>query len=168
VSRRCDELGLSHKELVRRAGYKNIAKGLRRLEQLCGADFKGSAGLIAMLPSALDVPVDVVKQSVEETRRFLHESREAAWRAAFRPHAVILTERERPQPLFVAAVIGVEVLLRIDFDVTAAPDTFHDASVLRSHCVGSWTYRASVPQLHDRTADAPHSQKVQLATLDRE
>jgi hypothetical protein len=47
-----------------------------------------------------------------------------AWRAAFRPHAVVLTERERPQPLFVAALIGVDVLLRIDFDLTADPITF--------------------------------------------
>ena len=124
VSCCCDELGLSREELIRRCGYKNISKGLRRLEQLYAADFKGSAGLIAMLPAALDVPRDVIKQTVEDTRRFLHESREAAWRAAFRPHAIILTERERPQPLFIAALIGVEVLLRIEFDLTAGPATF--------------------------------------------
>ena len=39
-------------------------------------------------------------------------------------HAIILTERERPQPLFVAALIGVEALLRIEFDLTAGPATF--------------------------------------------
>jgi hypothetical protein len=47
---------------------------------------------------------------------YLLESAEAAWRAAFRPHAVIMTDRERPEPLFVAAIIGVNVLLRVDFD----------------------------------------------------
>jgi len=77
-----------------------------------------------MLPAALEVPVDVITQTVEGTQRFLRESREVAWRTAFRPHAIIVAERERPQPLFVAAVIGVEVLLRIDFDLTAAPETF--------------------------------------------
>ena len=77
-----------------------------------------------MLPAALEVPVDVVKKAVDETKRYLHESEEAAWRAAFRPHAVILSERERPQPIFVAAFIGVDVLLRIDFDLTAGPATF--------------------------------------------
>ena len=124
VSRRCDELGLSPKGLIRRCGYKNVSKGLRRLGQLRAGDFKGSAGLIGMLPAALEVPVDVVKNAVEETKRYLQESEEAAWRAAFRPHAVTLTERDIPQPIFVAAFIGVDVLLRIDFDLTAGPATF--------------------------------------------
>jgi hypothetical protein len=35
----------------------------------------------------------------------------------FQPHAVILTERSVPQPIFVAAIIGVERLLRVDFDL---------------------------------------------------
>ena len=38
------------------------------------------------------------------------------WRDNFRPHAVILTERTRPEPIFVAAIIGAERLLRVDFD----------------------------------------------------
>jgi hypothetical protein len=129
VRRRCMELGLSQPELTRCCGYKNISKGLRRLDQLYWGDFKSSAGLIAKLPAALDVPVDVIKKAVEETPRFLHESEEAAWRAAFTPHAVILAERERPQPLFVAALIGVDVLLRIDFDLTAEPATFQNQAL---------------------------------------
>ena len=77
-----------------------------------------------MLPAALEVPVDVIKRAVEESRKYLRESEEAAWRAAFRPHAIILTERQRPQPLFVAALIGVDVLLRLDFDLGSGPATF--------------------------------------------
>ena len=112
---------------MRRCGYENVSKGLRRLEQLYSGYFKSSSGLIAMLPAALDVPHDVIKQTVEDTQRHIRETQEAAWRAAFRPHAVVLTERERPQPLFVAALIGVDVLLRIDFDLTADPVTFQQA-----------------------------------------
>ena len=44
VRRRCMELGLSQPELTRRCGYKNISKGLRRLDQLYWGDFKSSAG----------------------------------------------------------------------------------------------------------------------------
>ena len=76
------------------------------------------------------MPVDVVKEAVEESQRYLHESAEAAWRAAFRPHAIIITERRRPEPLFVAAFIGVDVLLRVDFDLSAAPITFVTQSLL--------------------------------------
>jgi hypothetical protein len=124
VRGRCQELGLRPVELVRRCGYKNVSKGLRRLEQLRAGNFKSSFGLVVTLPAALEVPVEVVKDTVEKTERYLHDSAEAAWRAAFRPHAIIVTERSRPEPLFVAAFIGVDVLLRIDFDLTAAPVTF--------------------------------------------
>ena len=39
-----------------------------------------------------------------------------AWREAFRPHAIIVTERVIPEPLFVSAVIGVDRVLRLDLD----------------------------------------------------
>jgi hypothetical protein len=53
------------------------------------------------------VSFDVIKQTVEDTQRHLRESEEAAWRAAFRPHGVIVT-----------------ALLRVDFDLSSASDTF--------------------------------------------
>ncbi len=42
------------------------------------------------------------------------------WRANFRPHACILTERSVPQPIFVAALFGR--LLYVDFDTEGGPD----------------------------------------------
>ena len=67
---------------------------------------------------------EVVGQAVEETQRYIHDAEESAWRAAFRPHAVIVTNRERPEPLFVAFFIGVNRLVRVDFDLTKGPITF--------------------------------------------
>ena len=53
------------------------------------------------------------------------ETPEAAeWRAAFRPHAIIVTDRSIPSPIFVAALIGVEKILRIDFDTSLPEATF--------------------------------------------
>jgi hypothetical protein len=124
VSSRCKKLGLSPVALVRRCGYKNVTKGIRRLEQLRTGDVTSSIGLIGMLPPALDVPVEVVKKAVEDTQRYLEEAAEAAWRAAFKPHAVIMTDQQRPQTLFIAAFIGVNVLLRVDFDPTSSPVTY--------------------------------------------
>jgi hypothetical protein len=144
VQDRCRELGLRPVELVRRCGYKNVSKGLRRLEQLCKGNFKSSVGLIPALPVALEAPVGVVKEAIEKSERYLDEFAEAAWRAQFRPHAIIITERSRPEPLFVAAFIGVDVLLRVDFDLTAAPFTFVKQSLdgLR-HKLARW--RGSLP-----------------------
>jgi hypothetical protein len=124
ISKRSEELGLSAVELARRFGYKNVSKSLRRLEQLCQGDLSRSTALIYALPSALEVTAEVVRQAVDETKQKLEETRERAWREAFRPHAIILTERQRPEPLFVAAVIGVERLLRLDLDHSRDPATY--------------------------------------------
>jgi hypothetical protein len=143
VHGQCKELGMTPVELVRRCGYQNVSKGLRRLEKLCTGDFKRSGGLVQKLPAALEVPMDVVKEAVEATERYLRESAEAAWRAAFRPHAIIMTERKRPEPLFVAAFIGVDVLLRVDLDLTAAPVTFVKQALKGLHTkLARWRFGA--------------------------
>ena len=71
------------------------------------------------------------QHAIEETRRrtgktqeATEQARQTVWRAAFRPHAIILTERTVPQPFFVAAFIGIERLLRIDFDLALVPVTY--------------------------------------------
>jgi hypothetical protein len=52
------------------------------------------------------------------------EARDKIWRENFHPHAIILTARTVPSPIFVAAIIGVEKLLRIDLDATQGPVSF--------------------------------------------
>ena len=74
----------------------------------------------APIPGEADVSFDT-NLSVDDDS---HEAEEAAWRAEFNPHAVILTESERPTQLFVAIFIGIDRLLRVDFDLTKSPVTF--------------------------------------------
>lgn len=126
---RCQELGLSPLELLRRSGFRNTAKGLRRLEQLRRGDFARSAGLVRMLPAALGVPVDLVKDAVEKTERHLRASEEASWLSGCRPHGVIITDQPRPHPIFVAAMIGVDRLIRIDFDLAAGETSYVDQAI---------------------------------------
>jgi hypothetical protein len=124
-------LGLSRLDVVRRASYKNIAKGLRRLDELLKGEIGKTRDLIRALPAALDVPREVVEQAIEQTRRRIAEAQEAtwharetAWRAAFKPHAIILTERIVPQPIYVASIVGVERLLRMDFNIALPPVSY--------------------------------------------
>jgi hypothetical protein len=42
----------------------------------------------------------------------------------FWPHAIIATDRSVPAPIFVAALIGVEKILRIDFDTSLPEETY--------------------------------------------
>ena len=84
-----------------------------------------------VLPQALETSAETVKRALEQTVRELElaekqeaEARDKIWRENFRPHGVILTEKTVPSPIFVAAMIGVEKLLRIDLDATQGPVSF--------------------------------------------
>ena len=69
IGNRCYELGLSAPDVVRRAGYQNLVRGLRRLQALRNGDLETTKGLIAQLPEALELPPEAITQAVEETRR---------------------------------------------------------------------------------------------------
>jgi hypothetical protein len=45
-------------------------------------------------------------------------------RNEFKPHAIIIAERTVPRPIFVAAIFGVDRILRIDFDLDQPPVTY--------------------------------------------
>jgi hypothetical protein len=131
IRSRMAELGLSRGEFVKRLGYKNIAKGIRRIDVLCDGDLEGTKHFLDVLPQALETSAETVKLALDQTVRELElaekqeaEARDKIWRENFRPHAIILTERTVPSPIFVAAIIGVEKLLRIDLDATQGPVSF--------------------------------------------
>jgi hypothetical protein len=131
VRSRMIELGLSRGELAKRLGYKNLAKGIRRIDVLCGGDVEGTKQFLDALPQALETSAETVKRALDQTVREIKlverqeaEARDKIWRENFCPHAIILTERTVPSPIFVAAIIGVEKLLRIDLDATQGPVRF--------------------------------------------
>jgi hypothetical protein len=131
VRSRMIELGLSRGELAKRLGYKNIAKGIRRIVALCDGDIEGTKQFLDVLPQALETSAETVKRALDQTVREIElaekreaEARDKIWRDNFRPHAIILTERSVPSPIFVAAMIGVEKLLRIDLDLSQGPVSF--------------------------------------------
>jgi hypothetical protein len=131
VRSRMTELGLSRGEFVKRLGYKNIAKGIRRIDVLCDGDIGGTKQFLDVLPQALETSAETVKRALDQTVRELElaekqeaEARDKICRENFRPHVIILTERSVPSPIFVAAMIGVEKLLRIDLDAIQGPVSF--------------------------------------------
>jgi hypothetical protein len=131
IKSRCDELSLNKARVVRLVGYENEAKGIRRLDALMAGDLETTRTLIHGLSAALDLPDEVVHHAVQETRQQLDdrkrrqwEAEEIEWRASFRPHAILLTERTVPSPMFVAAVISVERILRVNFHANAKPISF--------------------------------------------
>src|SRR5271165_3273524 len=75
---RCAALKLRRPDLVRRAGYKNVAKGLRRLDVLCAGELKATTFLIAGLPAALELPTGVVADAIHQTEQQIAEMRRIA------------------------------------------------------------------------------------------
>lgn len=131
IEDRCRELGLTPTDLVRRAGYSNTAKGLRRLQALLNGDLDSTEGLIAKLPEALNLPPEVITQAVEETRSQIDEKEEEAYRANFKPHAIILTEHTIPTQICFALLTGASLHLRIDFDLNQ-PRSSYSSSAQRT------------------------------------
>ncbi len=114
IETRSRDLGLSRQDIVQRAGYRNLAKGCRRLDELLTGDVHAARGLIDRLPAALDVPAATVTEAIAETTQQQREAEDAAYRAAFRPHAIILTEHRIPTQITFAAA-GADQQLRVDF-----------------------------------------------------
>jgi hypothetical protein len=126
INTRSQALHISRVELVAGCGFKNIAKGIRRLEQVCAGDFCRAGFLLSRLPDALSVESHVVNAAVVATERAKLQEDDQRYRDTFRPHGIIICERSRPEPLFVVAIIGIASLLRIDFTTGSNPITFVD------------------------------------------
>jgi len=131
IDSRCADLGISRAALIAHTGLRNREKAHRRLDALCAGKFQKTRSLIDALPTALELTPNVIAAAIEITRQELEEDARAeteraerSYRASFRPHAVLITEHDRPHPVFVAALIGVESLLRIDFDLSCPRSTF--------------------------------------------
>ena len=98
---------------------------------MCDGDLEGTKHFLDVLPQALQTSAETVKLALDQTVREIElaekqeaEARDQIWRENFRPHGIVLTEKTVPSPIFVAALIGVEKLLRIDLDATQWPVSY--------------------------------------------
>jgi hypothetical protein len=141
IDERSRELGLSRSEIVRRCGYKNISKGIRRLDELYAGDLQGTAHLLAGLSIGLELSPDVVQRALNDTNQQLGErasraaaEAEAAWRATFKPHGILLGTQERPSQIFIFAVTGgAERWLKIPLDLSQPPVTYAEQALAVVH-----------------------------------
>ena len=124
LKRRRKALGLRQIDVVRRMGYTNVAKGVRRLDAL----ERGTGGLFPSLTqalaNALSVQPKLLEDLVRESRN--QESRDdmAAYRAHFRPHLVWDTTHDVPTQIFVAALCGGFEKMHGHFRQGSDPGTF--------------------------------------------
>jgi hypothetical protein len=103
-------------------GYKNISKGLRRLDQVYAGDLEKTVSLLRGLPSALDLSPDIVQQAIDETIRQIAAEADARYRASFEPHGYLLGTSDRPSQIFIFGLTGgPERWLKIPLDLSQPP-----------------------------------------------
>ncbi|MDX2316960.1 MAG: hypothetical protein QNK17_00895 [Hyphomicrobiaceae bacterium] len=130
ITERCRELGLSRSELIARCEYKNITKGLRRLDQVYAGNLDKAATLIRNLPEALDLSADIIQQAATDTVRLIAAEEDARWRASFQPEAFLLGTSKRPSQIWMYGISGgAERWLKISLDLDEPPETYAEQAL---------------------------------------
>jgi hypothetical protein len=141
IETRMQQLALDCAALGLRLGYQNPAKAAGRVYALCDGHITSTKSKTALhrLPTAIEVPAEVVETAVKATASFLAELRwqedeklriarqteDAEWRATFIPHAIILGERRIPTSITMCVISGgPERWLKIELDPSEPSSTF--------------------------------------------
>ena len=88
IHQRMQELGIGRGELARRMGYANIAKGCRRIDQICGGHLGMAGNLRIALSAGLKVDIGMIDKAIEVTRAQQIAAEDKAYRESFKPHVV--------------------------------------------------------------------------------
>ena len=124
IRKRMRDLGITRGGLVRRMGYCNIAKGCRRIDQVCHGQVEMAGKLRDALVRGLEVDIEVVDKAIEGTRTEMIATEDKAYRESFVPHAVILTERKIPSQITIYAMTGGSRHRMIPMKEGSSPETF--------------------------------------------
>ncbi len=124
IHQRMQELGIGRAELARRMGYANIAKGCRRIDQICGGHLGRAENLRIALVRGLKVDVEVIDKAIENTRVEQVAAEDKVYRESFKPHAVILTKQRVPSQITLYAMTGGVRHRIIRFKEGSSPKTY--------------------------------------------
>jgi hypothetical protein len=145
ILERSRALGITRSDLVRRLGYRDIGSGHKALSEvlLTGVMPRHVAKHLANALHIEDALVESVigattLQKCDEARRRRVET-EQAYRASFRPHLQVQTERAVPSPIFVAALLTVARLriIRVPEEALTANDEARDG-IIQNIIVDHW------------------------------
>src|SRR5665213_1964704 len=133
IENRRKRLNMRRSELARMCGFKNVDKGIRRIESVCRGDLGSPAAkmVLGALPTALNIDKATVEIAIRETADIITDAqrcaaakREAAWRASFIPHAYLIGTKTRPSQITIYGLTGgAERWLKIPLDLSQ-PVTF--------------------------------------------
>jgi hypothetical protein len=121
---RIKDLGLSRRDFICRLGYQNIPKGERRLRSLEAGDLSLAKKMKVAIASASQVPVGAVEEAISAEWDARRRRDDEAYRATFRPHAVLRTTQSIPSPITIAGLINAEKGLFVSVPEDIAADQY--------------------------------------------
>lgn len=129
VQRKIEESGIKKVEVIRLCGWKNINKGLRRLDALI-RDSVRDFELLKKLVAVLKLDKKELNQQIMLTntiREMEDAKREKERRANWRPFLYALTEREMPTSIAMSSICGGEreKYAKVPEEVTSMPFETH-------------------------------------------
>ena len=142
IVKQMDQLGLRPAQVAERCGIRNVLTGLRALGNvyrgLCEDEW--ARAILRNLAAALEVEESLVaaevcrtKEAIANAKRKAEAEQQAAWQAAFVPHAYLTTERTQPAQIALCAVTGgSDRWLKIALDLTQPP-TRQEGAVVFHH-----------------------------------
>ena len=121
-------------EIAKKLGYKNIAKGCRRIDEFVKSlDASKFTTIVEKMPEMLGISHELVEEKLKETADELYRERierENEERKNFVPYLYCQTERSYPSPIFVCAFMGA-----IQMRYLHLPCNYNDLSPKDQECV---------------------------------
>ena len=124
------EAGLRKEDLIRKMGYMNISEGLHRYDAFLNGKIY-QPDLLKEFPNVLPISAERVmelyiigKNELSAKIENFSHMKEQKSSGKFIPHGIIDTELSIPNPIFIAAIIGVEKLKRVDIDLSKPVSTY--------------------------------------------
>ena len=125
VEARLEALGMDRRGFYHALGIRHWNKGEAMMDRFSGEDMQHLVHLRRSIASVLGLDVSEIDAAAETSDQLFVARNEAAWRAAFRPHAILTTLRHCPKmgQITISLMAGALGKLRVDFpDDTAVVD----------------------------------------------
>jgi len=114
IQTECARTVVNEQEFTRLLGIKKFHKAKSFIEQVNGNRMKKMIHMRHQMVDVLDVTIGQVDEAIQASKDAYYGRIDAAWRATFQPHAVLITANRIPSPIFVAALTGSAQKLYID------------------------------------------------------
>lgn len=106
IEKECTRMGVTDLEFTRLIGIKKFHKVKPFIKQVKGNQMGKMIHMRHQMANVLDVPIEKLDRAIQASKDAYYGKIDADWRAAFQPHAVLVTANKIPRPIFVAVMTG--------------------------------------------------------------